>query len=153
MVSICFVCTGNICRSPMAALIFQEHLRRAGLDDKVEVSSCGMGGWHVGSPADPRAVATLQRAGYPTEHLAAQLGEQHLAVDLLIALDTGHLRDLRQLVDDPERVRLLRSFGPEEHRRLSVPDPYYDEDEGFEHVRDLIEAAMPGLIAWTRDRL
>ncbi|MDI5980588.1 protein tyrosine phosphatase, partial [Amycolatopsis magusensis] len=47
-----FVCSGNICRSPMAALVFREQLRRAGLADRVRVSSAGIGPWHVGEPAD-----------------------------------------------------------------------------------------------------
>ena len=60
-----FVCTGNICRSPMAEKIFAEHLRREGLDDRVRVSSAGTHGWHVGSEADPRTDAVLQRHGFP----------------------------------------------------------------------------------------
>ena len=58
-----FVCTGNICRSPMAEKIFAEHVRREGLGDRVRVSSAGTHGWHVGSEADPRTNAVLPRPG------------------------------------------------------------------------------------------
>ncbi|MEO6089442.1 MAG: protein tyrosine phosphatase, partial [Umezawaea sp.] len=89
-----FVCTGNICRSPVAAIVFREHVRRAGLD--VEVSSAGTGGWHVGDAADERAARSLVDAGYASEHVAAQVGEVHLGADLLVALDSGHARELRR---------------------------------------------------------
>lgn len=148
-----FVCSGNICRSPMAATVFGEHLRQAGLADQVRVSSAGTGSWHVGKQMDPRAADTLHRAGYPYRHIAAQVGAEHSGADLLVALDSGHARALRPLVDDPERVRLLRSFDPAVDGEADVPDPYYGARGGFDEVLDMIEAAMPGLLDWVRERL
>ncbi|MFI9386221.1 low molecular weight protein-tyrosine-phosphatase [Kutzneria sp. NPDC052558] len=147
-----FICTGNICRSPMAELVFREHLREAGLADVVEVNSAGTGPWHVGEPADERARATLRRHGYPTDHVAAQVDNRHLGADLLVALDSGHARALRRIADDPARVRLLRSFDPDADG-VDVPDPYYGGPEGFDEVLAMIEAASPGLLAWVRDNL
>jgi protein-tyrosine phosphatase len=137
----------------MAEKVFVEHLRRAGLADEVDVCSVGTGGWHVGEPADPRAVEVLRRHGYGTGHAAAQLAEEHADADLLVALDTGHARALRHLVRDPERVRLLRSFDPDADGDLDVPDPYYGGRRGFDEVLAMIEAAMPGLLDWVRERL
>lgn len=149
-----FVCTGNICRSPVAAIVFREHVRRAGLD--VEVSSAGTGGWHVGDAADERAARSLVDAGYASEHVAAQVGEVHLGADLLVALDSGHARELRRLVGGSvggsERVRLLRSFDPEADG-VDVPDPYYGDREGFDVVLAMTEAAVPGLLEWVRERM
>ncbi|WNV82525.1 low molecular weight protein-tyrosine-phosphatase [Umezawaea sp. Da 62-37] len=147
-----FVCTGNICRSPVAAIVFREHLRRAGLEDVVEVSSAGTGGWHVGDAADHRAARSLVDAGYRPEHVAAQVGEEHLGADLLVALDSGHARELRRLSGDPGRVRLLRSFDPDADG-VDVPDPYYGGREGFGEVLRMVEAAVPGLMGWVRERL
>ncbi|GAA1306817.1 low molecular weight protein-tyrosine-phosphatase [Saccharothrix xinjiangensis] len=147
-----FICTGNICRSPVAAIIFREHLRRAGLGDLVEVTSAGTGGWHVGDPADPRAAKSLADNGYPTGHAAAQVADDHLDADLLVALDSGHARALRRLVTDPSRVRLLRSFDPDADG-VDVPDPYYGDEAGFDRVIAMVEAAVPGLLAWARERL
>ncbi|WP_198047262.1 low molecular weight protein-tyrosine-phosphatase [Kutzneria sp. 744] len=148
-----FICTGNICRSPMAELVFREHLRREGLADVVEVNSAGTGPWHVGEPADERARRTLARHGYPTDHVAAQVDNRHLGADLLVALDSGHARTVRRVADDPERVRLLRSFDPDAGEDLDVPDPYYGEQDGFEEVLAMVEAATPGLMTWVRDNL
>ncbi|MBR7678700.1 low molecular weight phosphotyrosine protein phosphatase, partial [Streptomyces daliensis] len=62
MYSVCFVCTGNICRSPMAEAVFRARVEEAGLDDLVTTSSAGTGSWHVGDPADPRTSAALGAA-------------------------------------------------------------------------------------------
>ncbi|WUH89202.1 low molecular weight phosphotyrosine protein phosphatase [Streptomyces sp. NBC_00433] len=150
---ICFVCTGNICRSPSAALVLAERLRAAGLDDRVRVSSAGLGGWHAGDGVDPRAARVLAAHGYPVGHAAAQLGPAHLDADLLVAMDRGHEKALRRIADDPSRVRLLRSFDPDTTGDPDVPDPYYGGPEGFEEVLGMIEAAMPGLLDRVREHL
>jgi protein-tyrosine phosphatase len=137
----------------MAELVFREHLRKAGLQDVVEVNSAGTGPWHVGEPADDRARRTLARHGYPTDHVATQVDNRHLGADLLVALDSGHARTLRRIADDPDRVRLLRSFDPESGDDVDVPDPYYGGPEGFDEVLAMIEAASPGLLAWVHDNL
>ncbi|HEY6425411.1 MAG TPA: YdeI/OmpD-associated family protein [Pseudonocardiaceae bacterium] len=152
-VHVCFVCTGNICRSPMAEIVFADALRREGLGDRVRVSSAGTGAWHVGDPADGRAAETLRRAGYHCRHVAAQVGAQHLSADLLVALDRGHLATLRRLGPEPERVVLLRSFDPAANGNLDVPDPYFGGRRGFDDVLSIVRAAVPGLLAWVRGRL
>jgi protein-tyrosine phosphatase len=136
----------------MAALVFGEHLRRAGLAGQVEVTSASIGGWHVGEEADPRARKALAGAGYPTEHVAAQVGPPHLGADLLLAMDSGHEAALVDLVG-PERVRMFRSFDPASDGDLDVPDPYYGHRDGFAEVLAMIEAASPGLLDWVRARL
>ncbi|MGV9611186.1 low molecular weight protein-tyrosine-phosphatase [Nocardia xishanensis] len=147
-----FVCTGNICRSPMAEKMFAHHLRLAGLADRVRVSSAGTGSWHIGDDADPRTTETLRKHGYPTGHVAAVVGDDHREADLLVALDTGHERALARLGIPSDRRRLLRSFDPDADGP-DVPDPYYGDDAGFELVRAQIEAAIPGLLDWVRAAL
>ncbi len=137
----------------MAAMVFADALRREGMAHRVRVSSAGTGDWHVGNPADPRTVEALRRAGYRCEHVAAQLGAQHLSADLLVALDYGHLAALRRVVHDPERVALLRSFDRAAGRDLDVPDPYFGGKYGFDDVLSMVHAAVPGLLAWVRERL
>jgi protein-tyrosine phosphatase len=150
VLSVVFVCTGNICRSPIAEKVFAAELERAGLSESVQVSSAGIGDWHIGAPADRRAAAVLQAAGYPVEHRARQVDAELLAADLVVALDESHRRALRRWVRDPARLRLLRSFDPAAPPRAEVPDPYYGGDEGFTEVLDMIQAAVPGLLEWVR---
>ncbi|MGJ0120774.1 low molecular weight protein-tyrosine-phosphatase [Williamsia sp. MIQD14] len=153
-----FVCTGNICRSPMAQSIVTHAVESAGLSDRVRIDSCGTGSWHVGEPADDRARAELRRNGYSDDHAAAVLGAQHSTADLLVALDRGHLDALRRkrLGD---RARLLRSFDPHVDpdraggADLDVADPYYGDQSDFTRVREQIEAAVPGLLDWMREQL
>ncbi|MFF2556860.1 low molecular weight protein-tyrosine-phosphatase [Nocardia sp. NPDC058058] len=147
-----FICTGNICRSPMAEKMFAAHLERAGLADRVRVSSAGTGSWHIGDEADPRTDAELRSHGYPVGHSAAVIGDDHLDADLLVALDTGHERALARMGVPSERRRLLRSFDPDAGGP-SVPDPYYGDQSDFALVREQIEAAVPGLLDWVRLQL
>ena len=147
-----FICTGNICRSPMAEKIFAAYVERAGLADRVRVSSAGTGPWHAGEDADPRTTAVLARHGYPTGHVAAVIGPDHLRADMVVALDGGHDRYLTRNGVPAARRRLLRSFDPHASAP-DVPDPYYGDDHDFERVREEIEDAMPELLEWVREQL
>lgn len=147
-----FVCTGNICRSPMADVMLRRALTDAGLADRVTVSSVGTGGWHVGGDMDPRAAAELEAHGYESDHVAAQLAEADHSADLLVALDRGHRAHLLEAGVEPARVRLLRSFDPAADGE-DVADPYYGEVAGFTRTRTEIAAALRGLVAEVRDLL
>lgn len=150
----CFVCSGNICRSPIGALVLSSRLAEEGLADRVRVTSAGIGPWHVGDAADPRARRVLAAHGYPTGHVAAQVDDDHLSADLLLAMDAGHEAALRNLLrgDGDERLRMLRSFDPDADD-ADVPDPYYGDYPGFVEVLQMVEAAMPGLVQWVRTRV
>jgi protein-tyrosine phosphatase len=137
----------------MAALIFRTHLHRAGLDSCVRVSSAGVDGWHVGKPADARVISLLEAAGYPSDHTAAQVGDEHYGADLLIAMDTSHYDRLVGAKVDPARIRLFRSFDSANGGSLDVPDPYFGGMDDFVAIFALIEAGVPGLMAWLRERL
>ncbi|MGA4840860.1 low molecular weight protein-tyrosine-phosphatase [Streptomyces sp. G45] len=155
--SVCFVCTGNICRSPMAASVFRARVREAGLDGLVLVDSAGTDGWHEGEGADPRTVAVLEAAGFDGTHVARQFRSDWFAGrDLVIALDHGHQRALRRLAPTPAdaaKVRLLRSYDPAllAGGDLDVPDPYYGGVEGFEECLTMVEAASEGLLDAVRE--
>ncbi|MDX3802702.1 low molecular weight protein-tyrosine-phosphatase [Streptomyces sp. AK04-3B] len=168
---VCFVCTGNICRSPIAESVFRARVADAGLEALIEVDSAGTGDWHEGENADPRALDVLEGHGYALDHTARRFEPSWFArLDLVIALDSGHLRALRGLAPTPEdaaKVRLLRSYArPEAGRRpgagspassdpadgdLDVPDPYYGGREGFEECLEMVEEASDGLLAAVRD--
>ncbi|MFJ8990229.1 low molecular weight protein-tyrosine-phosphatase [Streptomyces sp. NPDC102279] len=154
---VCFVCTGNICRSPMAESVFRAHVTDAGLAELVEVDSAGTGGWHEGDGADERAVAVLEANGYESDHAARQFQVSWFSrLDLVVALDAGHLKSLRRLaptVEDAEKVRLLRSYDPAAGDDLDVPDPYYGHIDGFDECLEMVEAASPGLLAAVREQV
>jgi len=155
--SVCFVCTGNICRSPMAESVFRARITEAGLDSLVEVDSAGTGGWHEGDGADPRTVAVLEANGYESDHAARQFQVSWFPrLDLVIALDSGHLQALRRLAPTPqdaEKVQLLRSYDPTAGADPDVPDPYYGHMDGFEECLEMVEAASHGLLATVREQV
>jgi protein-tyrosine phosphatase len=151
-----FVCSGNICRSPIAEKVYAAALEKEGLANRVLVSSAGTGPWHIGEPADPRAAEVLGRHGYPANHVARQLNPNDLDADLLVVTSAEHVAALTRVLgrrEAAERVRLLRSFDPGAPAGAEVPDPYYGGDDGFDEVLGMIEAAMPGLVEWTRGKL
>jgi protein-tyrosine phosphatase len=152
---IVFVCTGNICRSPMAEVITRSLVRSAEmgdgttLDGHLHISSAGTAPWHEGEPMHPYAVASLARGGYPRRrHIAQQFESSQLGhIDLMVALDRSHRQTLRGLGADPERLVLLRAFDAASGVPADVPDPYYLDDASFDDCRDMIAAGCTGLVA------
>jgi protein-tyrosine phosphatase len=161
---VCFVCLGNICRSPTAEGVMEELVAESGLSHLIEVDSAGTGSWHVGQSADRRASAEARRRGIELTSTARQL---HVGdfyhFDLLVAMDQRNVSDLYDLAPDAsarEKIHLLRSFDPAiarvavgdpghppmRHDDLDVPDPYYGEGDGFREVFDLVDAACRGLL-------
>jgi protein-tyrosine phosphatase len=147
------VCLGNICRSPMAHVVLEAHLAGAGLRDRVEVRSAGTAGWHVGKPMDDRAAATLRAAGHdPSRHRAQQFDVAWFEeADLVLAMDTANLEDLRDLLPSyAEQGRLGRYRDHDPHAvdgDRDVPDPYYGGTDGFDLVLAMVERTSAALTA------
>lgn len=149
------VCLGNICRSPMAAAVLRQRVAAAGLEGHVQVESAGTAGWHVGAPADPRAVATLLENGYEAEHQARRFNEEWAQrADLVLAMDSNNYADLKSMTSNTDaELRMFREFDPQLSRirppnpALDVPDPYYGPDGGFNAVLAMLERAAGGIVA------
>ncbi|UJP09655.1 low molecular weight phosphotyrosine protein phosphatase [Microbacterium sp. KUDC0406] len=144
-----FVCTGNICRSPMAEIVLRALAEEHGLASRLVSRSAGTGDWHLGERADARTLDALERHGYDGSlHRAKQFSAASWREnDLVIALDRTHERILREWArtdDDEGKVTLLRSFDAHASS-MDVPDPYYAGPEMFDSVLDMIEVATRGL--------
>ncbi|MBW9109506.1 low molecular weight phosphotyrosine protein phosphatase [Microbacterium trichothecenolyticum] len=144
-----FVCTGNICRSPMAEVVFRDFADASGLGARVASTSAGTGDWHVGEQADLRTIEALERAGYDgRHHRARQFTHADFArSDLVVALDRSHERILRgwaRTEGDADKIALLLSFDPAA-RTMDVPDPYYAGPGMFDEVLGMIESASRAL--------
>jgi protein-tyrosine phosphatase len=138
----------------MAEKMFAHQLRERGLGDHVRVTSAGTGPWHVGCEVDERAGRVLRAHGYPTTHCAAQLDEEHMVADLVVALGRNHARMLTQMGVPANRIRLLRSFDPRAGAHApDVEDPYYGAHADFEETFSVIEASLPGLHDWVDEQL
>jgi protein-tyrosine phosphatase len=142
-----FVCTGNICRSPAAHAVLAAHAARARL--AVEVDSAGTGAWHAGELPDERARAEGARRGYTLTHRARAVRPADFQTfDLVVAMDRTHLRALIALAPPAarDRVVLFRAFDPEPGEP-DVSDPYYEGADAFVEMFNVIEDAMPALLA------
>jgi protein-tyrosine phosphatase len=151
---LCFVCLGNICRSPTAEGIMRTLVRQQGLDDYIEVESAGTGTWHLGEQADSRARATAKARGVTLDRRAQQFSRESFdRFDYVLVMDESIQRTIRELspkAADREKVHVLRDFDPESPKGARVPDPYYGGPEGFEEVFDICDAACRGLLAHLR---
>jgi len=157
------VCTGNICRSPMAEVVLRKRLEEAGLGGRVVVESTGISDEEHGNPIDRRAAAVLSAHGYeaPNRHArqvnAADLREQ----DLVLAMTAVHERALRRLAgasDVARRIHRYREFDPTvspqaPDRELDVADPWYGDMHGFEECLAMIEAAAGNIVAHVREKV
>ncbi|MFL6099254.1 MAG: low molecular weight protein-tyrosine-phosphatase [Actinomycetales bacterium] len=150
-----FVCSGNICRSPMAEVVTRALLADAGLSDQVEVDSAGTGGWHAGEGADRRTVRALADHRYDgSSHRAREFDPDWYADrDLILVADQGHADQLRAWAPNEaarDKIRLLRSFDPEAVAAGTeeIDDPWYGEAHDFERCLTEVEQACTGLVKW-----
>jgi len=142
---ILMVCLGNICRSPMAEGILRYKLEKKNISWTVD--SAGIGPWHVGDPPDARAIATALAHGIDiSKQRGRQISEDDFAkFDLILAMDESVYRDIQNMQNsDHDKVQLIMDFAYP-GKRLNVPDPYYNDD-GFEHVFELLDLATDGII-------
>jgi protein-tyrosine phosphatase len=157
-VRVCFVCSGNICRSPTAEVVFRRLVAESDQEGLIAVSSAGTGDWHAGDDMDERSRHTLLDAGYEVaRHVARQFQPADFAEqDVVVALDSGHRDVLWWLAAetvDPEGARakivMLRDFDPELRpgESADVADPYYSHRAGFLEVLEQVERSCAGLLA------
>lgn len=159
-VRLCFVCLGNICRSPTAEAVMAALVDDAGLADRIEVDSAGTAGWHVGEPPDRRSTEEARRRGIAMRSVGRQFHAGDLEYfDYVLAMDLANRADLLDLARTDEhvaRIHLLRSFDPASvaaargEDDLVVGDPYYGGPDGFARVFDQIGAACRGLLDHVR---
>ncbi len=149
-VRVVFVCLGNICRSPMAEGVFRHLVKEAGLEDRIQIDSCGTGGWHVGEPPHRGTQLILRQHGIDYQHRARQIDARDLRdADYLIAMDMENLDNIRRLGPTDAEVGLLLDYA-EGLTVREVPDPYYNGR--FEEVYRLVEAGARGLLKHIREK-
>jgi protein-tyrosine phosphatase len=146
---ILFVCMGNICRSPAAEIIFRKQVEDAGLASSFDIDSAGTISYHRGSPPDARMAQALSQRGYQITGQARRVTEADLReFDLILTMDENNGSEVRALDSAgvyQDKIQPMVQFA-ETHSVPRIPDPYYDEREGFEYVVDLLEDACAGLL-------
>jgi len=136
---ILMVCLGNICRSPLA-----EGIMRSKLGDQILIDSAGTGNWHEGEHPDHRAIAVAKNHGVDISKLRArQVCESDFdEFDLIFAMDASNFRNLQNLASNPnQKSKIKMILGDSD-----VPDPYWGSAADFEHVFQLLDAAIDEVI-------
>lgn len=162
------VCTGNICRSPMAEVVLRDAFAEAGLGGAVSVRSTAVTSGELGNPIDRRAQRVLRGAGYEVpDRGAVRVSSADAAeTDLVLAMTSDHARELRRIGFPPEQVVLFRAFehgvptgpggealAPGEFAGVDAPDtpdPWYGGPEDFVECLETIEACAPGIVEYVR---
>lgn len=149
MTNVLLVCMANICRSPMALAVARQRVVEMGLSKALHFDSAGTHARYAGERPDPRAVSVLSSGHYTLNKTRSrQVTTQDFErFDLIVAMDESNLAALRRMCPALHRgkLRLLLEFAPALGMR-DVPDPYYGNLAGFEHVLALCEAGVQGLI-------
>jgi len=131
---ILFVCHGNICRSPMAEMIFKHMVKELGISDKFEIASAATSTEEIGNGIYPPAQRMLRMKGIPMDpdKTARQVrNSDYSYYDLIILMDHYNMRNIQRIIpEDPEgKIRMMLS--------RDVADPWYTGD--FEATyRDII---------------
>lgn len=146
---ILFVCTGNICRSPMAEAVARHKIEEKGLKDRIVVDSAGTHAYHVGEAPDYRTLKLCAEKGIKTEGLLARQirPADFERFDLILGMDQGHISHMERVAhpDFHSKISLMMEYA--ELGSLEVPDPYYGGMEGFYEVFDMLDRALDPLFS------
>jgi len=147
MISVLFVCMGNICRSPAAEGIFRKFVSDAGRDDEFEIDSAGTGDYHIGDMADSRMRAAAGKRGYTLDSIARQieLADFH-RFDWIFTMDYINFRDVSAMSPGSGAKIISICEYCDRYKVAEVPDPYYGGEAGFQEVIDILEDACANLL-------
>ena len=149
-ISIIFVCTGNICRSPTAEVIFKSKIEEMGLTDFFLVDSAGTHGYHIGQSPDQRSVSAAKPYNYSFEGIKSRAFDVSIDYenDYIIAMDQSHLNWLMENKPSEcsSKIDLLMNFDQNNLSNSDIEDPYYGGEKGFKLVIEKIQCGIDNLI-------
>jgi protein-tyrosine phosphatase len=143
MSKVLMVCLGNICRSPLAEGILRKKVAEAGFE--IEIDSAGTSNYHTGECPDARTLANARKHGVDLAMLKARQFSQadFDKFDHIFVMDSSNYADVISLARneaDKKKVELiLNRVYP--NSNMSVPDPYFGGEQGFENVYILLDKA------------
>lgn len=163
-----FVCTANICRSPLAEGLLRHRLQALGLGRRVQVRSAGTQAVARDCRPDPRVEGLAAEVGVSLAGIRAKMLTPKLvrSSDYVLVMERRHQADARRLCADSnargsifsrqklteeqcsEKIQLLGSFLPSLHANVQdIPDPYFGDLQGFRNVHEMIDSAVAGFLS------
>lgn len=135
------VCLGNICRSPLAEGILKSKIS----SDKIFVDSAGTGAYHIGNLPDQRSIEVANKYGIDITNQRARkfIVEDFDNFDFIYVMDESNYQNILALArnkNDENKVQLILNE-VDANKNLSVPDPYYGGNQGFENVYQMLDRA------------
>ncbi|MDZ7716210.1 MAG: low molecular weight protein-tyrosine-phosphatase [Balneolaceae bacterium] len=153
---ICFVCLGNICRSPTAEGVFSHLVDERGLRPYFEIDSSGTSAYHIGESANSKSQQIAQQHGVTLDSKARQFKTSDFSYfDLIVAMDEENLRNIKQLDVQDEysyKIEKLRTFDPQPGDG-NVPDPYYGGMQGFENVFQIVKRSCKNILDQLKEHI
>lgn len=156
MIRVLMVCTGNICRSPMAEAVFRDAVKRAGLDQQIEVDSAGISDEELGNTTHPGTVRVLTRHNIPHDpkRPARPVNRSDFErFDYLLAMDYSHEEYLQMMALPGEgqiQLFLSEAYKAGDVSREDVPDPWYDGQ--YDRTYDLVTRGCQAFLTNLRQR-
>lgn len=157
MIKVLFVCLGNICRSPLAKVIFKDLVEKEGLSDKIIIDSSGTSDYHLGQPPDERAREKALENGLQLYHEAKQISKEDLETfDYILAMDQSNYEYINLIAGQFDgytnfNLKMMRDF--DKHGKgEDVPDPYFGEMDGFQHVFEILSRSSHGFLRYLKEK-
>ena len=135
------VCLGNICRSPLAEGILQSKLDA----NFFSIDSAGTAAYHIGELPDQRSIAVAKKHGIDISNQKARKFDikDFIEFDVIYAMDKENYQNICSLAKNKTELQKVKMILDEvkPSQNLSVPDPYYGGDDGFQNVYQLLDEA------------
>ncbi|MFN7014586.1 MAG: low molecular weight protein-tyrosine-phosphatase, partial [Bacteroidia bacterium] len=145
---ILMVCLGNICRSPLAEGILRKKAKEHFLE--LFIDSAGTSNFHIGENPDKRTIKNALKNGVDVSMLVArQFSRKDFdEFDIIYTMDNSNYSNVIALAKHEAHIKKVRLILNElyPNKNLSVPDPYFGGEEGFQHVFELLDEACEAII-------
>jgi len=154
-ISVLFVCLGNICRSPAAEGSFKKLVKDENINEYFIIDSAGTSGYHDGELADIRTRMVAKKRGIILDHKSRKfIPDDFKHFDYILAMDNSNHETILKIapnIEQREKVFLFRNF-ENINARLPVPDPYYENEQFFETVQDIVENASKAFLNFLKQK-
>ncbi len=154
--SLCFICFGNICRSPALAAIFESLAEKRGVSDKFFVDSMALTTYYLGRQAEPRMRLAAGKRQIAIDHVAKLFNPSDFQrFDYLFPATRDAAEVLLELTSTPEdknKILLATAFS-KKFKDQDIPDPYYNGPQSFDRVVEIAFDACEGILDYLLTRI